>query len=180
MSCLIYWTGLSDAALESDFLHEQASASVSEDTFISSMQEEHPEVICLGEEGGNSAASVMFLGEEKGSVNDSESSKEFYAESVSSLPAEEKGASENVSEDVEIGDFFLEDSSINDALLPEVLKYQETEKKMRELCSEIFLEKLDGIWKKVIPKMGWYFEANITDGWDKTFLILRIYLLNFI
>ncbi|XVF68240.1 hypothetical protein PTKIN_Ptkin10aG0189200 [Pterospermum kingtungense] len=144
--------GLSDDTLESDFLHERASACVSEDTLIGSMLDEHPEVISLGDEGGNSASSVMFMGEATDTVNDSESSKEFYAESIPSLPAEEKCVLENVAEDVEIGDFFLEDSSINDPLLPEVLKCQEKEKKMKELYSEKNLEKLDGIWKKGEPK----------------------------
>ena len=165
MGCSIYWTGLSDDILESDFLHERASACVSEGTFTSSMPEEQSEVISLGDEEGNSAASVMFLGEATDAVNDTESSKEFLTKSIPSLlPAQEKGVSENMSEDVEIGDFFLEDSSINDAVLPEVLKLQKKEQ-MKELYSEKNLEKLDGIWKKVIPKMRWSFEADITDGW---------------
>ncbi|XWS55304.1 hypothetical protein CRYUN_Cryun10bG0163800 [Craigia yunnanensis] len=144
--------GLSDDILESDFLHERASACVSEGTFTSSMPEEQSEVISLGDEEVNSAASAMFLGEASGTGNDTESSKEFSTKSIPSLlPAQEKGVSENMSEDVEIGDFFLEDSSINDALLPEVLKLQKKEK-MKELYSEKNLEKLDGIWKKGEPK----------------------------
>ncbi|XP_022748669.1 DExH-box ATP-dependent RNA helicase DExH7, chloroplastic isoform X3 [Durio zibethinus] len=144
--------GLSDDILESDFLHERASACVSEDMFNSSIPEEHPEVISLGDEEGNSAASVMFLDEATCSVNDTESSNEFSTNSIPSLlPAQGKGVSENMLEDVEIGDFFLEDTSVNDALPPEVLKLQKKEK-MKELYSEKNLEKLDGIWKKGEPK----------------------------
>ncbi|XVE94165.1 hypothetical protein REPUB_Repub01dG0258300 [Reevesia pubescens] len=140
--------GISDDILASNFLHER----VSESTFTSSMPEEHPEVISLDDEEGNSAASIMFLDEETGGVNDTESSKEFSTKSIPSmLPAQEKSVSENMSEDVEIGDFFLEDSSINDALAPEVLKLQKREK-MNELYSEKNLKKLDGIWKKGEPK----------------------------
>ncbi|XVE67464.1 hypothetical protein DITRI_Ditri08aG0163400 [Diplodiscus trichospermus] len=144
--------GLSDNILESDFLHERASACASEDTFSSSMPEEQPVATCLGDEEGNSPASVMSLGETTGIVNDTESSKEFCSKSIPSLlPAEEQGVSENMSEDVEIGDFFIEDNLVNDALPPQVLKLQKKEK-MKELCIEKNLEKLDGIWKKGEPK----------------------------
>ncbi|XP_021285972.1 DExH-box ATP-dependent RNA helicase DExH7, chloroplastic isoform X1 [Herrania umbratica] len=143
--------GLSDDILASDFLHERASACVSEGGLTRSIPAEHPEVISLGDEEGDSAASVMFLGEATGDVNDAESSKEFSTKSIPSLLPAQEGVSENMSEDVEIGDFFLEDDSTNDALLSEVLKLQKKEK-MKELYSEKNLEKLDGIWKKGEPK----------------------------
>ncbi|GMI87912.1 hypothetical protein like AT1G58060 [Hibiscus trionum] len=144
--------GLSDDILASDFLHERASACVSEGTTSSSMPEEQPEMISLGDEEGNYAASVITLGDTTGNVNDAETSKESSTESIPSfLPDQEKGDSENMPEDVEIGDFFLEDSSINDAVASELLKLQKKEK-MKELYSEKNLEKLDGIWKKGEPK----------------------------
>ncbi|KAK5841973.1 DExH-box ATP-dependent RNA helicase DExH7, chloroplastic [Gossypium arboreum] len=140
--------GLSDAVLASDFLHERAAASVSEGTVTSSMPEEPPEMISLGDAECNSAACVITSGVATGSVNDTETSKELSTKYIPSLlPTQEKGHSENMSEDLEIGDFFLEDSSINDALASEVLKLQKQEK-MKELYSEKNLEKLDGIWKK--------------------------------
>ncbi|PPR98710.1 hypothetical protein GOBAR_AA21966 [Gossypium barbadense] len=140
--------GLSDAVLASDLLHERASASVSEGTVTSSMPEEPPEMISLGDAEWNSAACVITSGVATGSVNDTETSKELSTKYIPSLlPTQEKGHSENMSEDLEIGDFFLEDSSINDALASEVLKLQKQEK-MKELYSEKNLEKLDGIWKK--------------------------------
>ncbi|OMO75195.1 hypothetical protein CCACVL1_16292 [Corchorus capsularis] len=140
--------GLSDAALESDFLHERTSAYAAE-PFTCSMPEEHPEAISLDDEEGDSAASVMFWGEATGDVNDmDDSSNDFSTKpSPSMLPAQEKSVSENMSEDVEIGDFFLEDASPNDGLPPEVLQLQKKEK-MKEFYSEKNLEKLDGIWKK--------------------------------
>ncbi|MBA0823944.1 hypothetical protein Goarm_020637, partial [Gossypium armourianum] len=140
--------GLSDAVLASDFLHERASASVSEGTVTSSMPEEQPEMISLGDAECNSAACVITSGVATSSVNDTETSKGLSTKSIPSLlPTQEKGDSENMLEDLEIGEFFLEDSSINDALASEVLKLQKQEK-MKELYSEKNLEKLDGIWKK--------------------------------
>lgn len=64
----------------------------------------------------------------------------FYLQSGDALDRE--------SDDAELGDFFLEDSS-DQVLPPEVLEIQK-EEIMRELCSEKNLAKLEGIWKKVI------------------------------
>ncbi|KAJ6715514.1 hypothetical protein OIU85_026960, partial [Salix viminalis] len=68
----------------------------------------------------------------------------------SSVPLDGEIVSEE-SEDVEIGNFFIDDASSNDVLSPEILELQKREKK-RELCSEKNLEKLDGIWKKGDPQ----------------------------
>ncbi|KAL1539169.1 RNA helicase [Salvia divinorum] len=53
--------------------------------------------------------------------------------------------------DVELGDFFSEDISLDQVLPREVLEEQKRER-MRELCSEKNLEKMEGIWKKGDPK----------------------------
>lgn len=52
-------------------------------------------------------------------------------------------------DDIELGDLFLEESSLDQVLPPEVFEVQKKEK-IRELCSEKNLEKMEGIWKKVI------------------------------
>lgn len=51
--------------------------------------------------------------------------------------------------DIELGDMFLEDSSSAQVLHPEIVEFQKKEK-MKELTSEKNLEKLEGIWKKVM------------------------------
>lgn len=117
------------------------------------MPEEQPEMISLGGAECKSAACVITSGVATGSVNDTETTEGLSTKSITNfIPSQEKGDSENMLEDLEIGDFFLEDSSINDAVASEVLKLQKQEK-MKELYSEKILEKLDGIWKKVIPRM---------------------------
>ncbi|CAN1288280.1 DExH-box ATP-dependent RNA helicase DExH7, chloroplastic [Linum perenne] len=57
----------------------------------------------------------------------------------------------NESEEVDIGDFFLEDSTSKELMAAEVLELQKNEK-MKELCSGKNVEKLDGIWKKGDPR----------------------------
>lgn len=72
-----------------------------------------------------------------------------------SIRMQNEDASEE-SGDVELGGFFLEDDTASHALTPEVLELQKREK-MIELCSEKNLDKLEGIWKKVISTLH---EAN--------------------
>ena len=55
-------------------------------------------------------------------------------------------------EDVEIGNFFVEDVETNSDVAQELLELKKKEK-LRELSSGKNLEKLDGIWKKVIYMM---------------------------
>lgn len=68
---------------------------------------------------------------------------------LSSELAQGKIIAEEESIDVEIGNFFLEDGPSGEVLPPEVLELQKRER-MREISSEKNLEKLDGIWKKVV------------------------------
>ena len=68
--------------------------------------------------------------------------------SVDLLSSQGKNDSEEP-EDVEIGNFFLEDVETNSDVAQELLKLKKKEK-MKELSSGKNSEKLDGIWKKVI------------------------------
>ncbi|KAG6398660.1 hypothetical protein SASPL_140127 [Salvia splendens] len=54
-------------------------------------------------------------------------------------------------DDVELGDFFSEDISL-DQVVPRVVLEDQKRERMRELCSEKNLEKMEGIWKKGDPK----------------------------
>lgn len=75
------------------------------------------------------------------------SSYEFTENNPSSVPIDDNVASGGEPEDVELGDFLFEEDSAAD-VSSTVLELQKKEK-MRELCSQKNLEKLEGIWKKV-------------------------------
>ena len=116
-----------------------------------SMPEQHPEAVTLCEvEGG----SVMHPSESTfdGSQTECFSSNELSMKSVSSsVPVEERIAAQEESDDVELSGFF-EDAPSGEVLPSEVLKLQNKEM-MKELSSGKNLEKLEGIWKKVICAM---------------------------
>ncbi|TXG53796.1 hypothetical protein EZV62_019052 [Acer yangbiense] len=139
--------GLSDDMLALDFAHECAS----KDAFTSSMPDEDPEAVkCDNVDGG--LGFVVHTDESRivGDNSVSCSSEVFSPDPVPfCIPAQEKTVDE--SEDVELGDFFVEDAPSSDTLHPEILKLKQKEK-MKELCSEKNLEKLDGIWKKGEPQ----------------------------
>ncbi|XP_027773875.1 DExH-box ATP-dependent RNA helicase DExH7, chloroplastic isoform X2 [Solanum pennellii] len=88
------------------------------------------------------------IGMDEVSVNNS--SNEFIENIPSSVPLGDKAASGGEPEDVELGDFLFEEDSSADVLAT-VLELQKKEK-MRELCSQKNLEKLEGIWKKGDPQ----------------------------
>lgn len=79
------------------------------------------------------------------SVDQSCSPKGLSEDSLS----HDKGALEDESGDVELGNFLFEDSSPNEVIPSEVVKLQKKER-IRELSSGKNLEKLEGIWKKVV------------------------------
>ncbi|XP_038878021.1 DExH-box ATP-dependent RNA helicase DExH7, chloroplastic isoform X2 [Benincasa hispida] len=87
--------------------------------------------------------------------------------SVDLLSSQGKNDSEEL-EDVEIGNFFLEDVETNSDVAQELLNLKKKEK-MRELSSGKNLEKLDGIWKKgdplKIPKAVLH-QLCQREGWD--------------
>ncbi|GFQ01628.1 ATP-dependent RNA helicase dhx29 [Phtheirospermum japonicum] len=68
-----------------------------------------------------------------------------------SIPIQNGDALESESGDVELGDFFLEDGGTSNQISPEILELQKKEK-MKELCSEKNIEKMEGVWKKGDPK----------------------------
>ncbi|KAL5787272.1 hypothetical protein ACOSP7_004221 [Xanthoceras sorbifolium] len=139
--------GLSDEMLALDFGQERAS----KDAFTSSMADEDPEAIeCDNVDSGSGF--VVHIDEARiGEDNSRSCSSEVVSLNPvpSSIFAQEKTVDE--SEDVELGGFFLEDAASSDTLPPEILKLQQREK-MKELCSDKNLEKLDGIWKKGEPQ----------------------------
>lgn len=135
--------------MASEFENEQDSGSASGNMISSSTAFEHSEVEHLcNVEGG--LAFVVEADESTVDGNDMDccSSNEFPIKSSPSSPIQEKRAAKEESEDVELGGFFSEDAPSNDGLPPEVLKLQKQEK--MKLYNEKNLEKLDGIWKKVI------------------------------
>ncbi|KAI7745963.1 hypothetical protein M8C21_029270, partial [Ambrosia artemisiifolia] len=67
-----------------------------------------------------------------------------------SVPSQDGSVADEDSGDIELGDMFLEDSSSDQVLPPEIVELQKKEK-MKELTSEKNLEKLEGIWKKGDP-----------------------------
>ncbi|KAG5229327.1 ATP-dependent RNA helicase [Salix suchowensis] len=137
--------GLSLDLLEQDFGLQR----VFEDMFSTSAPCEHPEAITSFDVEGDSTIVIESIIDEN--HLESSSSTGFPLNSVpSSVPLDGEIVSEE-SEDVEIGNIFLDDASSNDVLSPEILELQKREKK-RELCSEKNLEKLDGIWKKGDPQ----------------------------
>lgn len=81
------------------------------------------------------------------SVDESCRSKGFSEDSLS----HHKGALEDESGDVELGNFLFEDASPNEVIPSEVVKLQKKEK-LKELRSGKNLEKLEGIWKKGDPQ----------------------------
>ncbi|KAL8151665.1 hypothetical protein V2J09_021473 [Rumex salicifolius] len=66
------------------------------------------------------------------------------------FPVMDKTTTEEQSEDVELGSFFLEVESSGDVLPPEVLKMQKKEKS--KIISRKALETLEGVWKKGDPQ----------------------------
>jgi ATP-dependent RNA helicase DHX29 len=140
--------------LASEVGHELAAGCASGDTIMSSMPYSYSEVktLCNVEDG-----SPFVVGADESTFDGNDvdccSSKESAIKSSPSSPIQEKPAVEEESEDVELGGFFSEDTVSNDVLPPEVLKLQKQER-MRKLYNEKNLEKLDGIWKKVIYLMA--------------------------
>ncbi|KAJ4717401.1 putative ATP-dependent RNA helicase [Melia azedarach] len=143
--------GLSDDVLASDFEHERASSYATQETCTTSVPCEEPEVETIEDVYGGS--DILMDTDESligGKRTESCGSKEFAHQPIpSAVPIPEK--TEDESDDVELGGFFLEDAPSCEVLPPEILELQKQEK-MRELCSAKNLEKLEGIWKKGEPQ----------------------------
>ncbi|KAL9451593.1 hypothetical protein AB3S75_013205 [Citrus x aurantiifolia] len=157
--------GLSDDILALDFENQRASSYATKDTCTSSVPDDDLE---SDDQHGGSDFDMhtdhLIIG---GKDSESCSSKEFPLQPIPSVePVQEK--TEDEPADVELGGFFSEDALFGDNLAPEILELQKKEK-MRELCSDKNIEKLDGIWKKgephKIPKAVLH-QLCQRSGWD--------------
>ena len=129
------WAGLSDDLLSS--VYETTYNHGSEQT------SDLPPCEHLNDNNPSNAEDVVESKVEN--VDESCSPKDISEESVST----DKGAVEDESGDIELGNLLFEDSLPNEVIPSEVMKLQKKEK-IRELSSGKNLEKLEGIWKKVV------------------------------
>ncbi|KAK4438352.1 DExH-box ATP-dependent RNA helicase DExH7, chloroplastic [Sesamum alatum] len=142
--------GLSVDILESGYVSSShhASKDALSDPVPSYNSDGHPVNVCM--EGETAPAGFSVEVDQK--RVDSSVSHEYSTDTAStSIPTQNGDALEKESGDVELGDFFLEDSVPDQVLPPEILDLQKKEK-LKELSSEKNLEKMEGIWKKGDPK----------------------------
>ncbi|KAL0384606.1 UNVERIFIED_CONTAM: DExH-box ATP-dependent RNA helicase DExH7, chloroplastic [Sesamum radiatum] len=143
--------GLSVDILESGYVSSSRHASndASSDPVPSYNSDGHPANSCDME--GETALSGFSVEVDQKRVDSSDSHEYSTDTGSTSIPAQNGDALEKESGDVELGDFFLEDSVTDQVLPPEILDLQKKEK-MKELSSGKNLEKMEGIWKKGDPK----------------------------
>lgn len=129
------WAGLSDDLLSTVYetTYNQEFEHTSDLPTYEHLHDNNP---CNAEDLAESSAVQ--------SVDKSFRSKGFSEDSLS----HDKGALEDESGDVELGNFLFEDALPNEVIPSEVVKLQKKEK-LKELSSGKNLEKLEGIWKKV-------------------------------
>lgn len=145
-----FFAGLSVGVFELEFENEQASYAASEAINASSM----PDKLSEGETFGDverDSTSVLHVVESTSDENRTEfgTSKDSPVTStLTDVPVQETVVGVEGTGDVELGNFFSEDGPLDENLSSEVYKLQKKEK-MREM-SEKNLEKLSGIWKKVV------------------------------
>ncbi|CAN8244837.1 unnamed protein product [Cochlearia groenlandica] len=156
--------GVSEEMLESEFQRGHAFVEAAEEELPSPMpdnvDESNAKTISIH------PSDDLTLGED---AVESYGSEEVQPQILPfSSPRQESVASDNNSDDVELGDMFLEDGPSSKASPHELLELQKKEK-MRELCSDKNLEKLDGIWKKgeaqKTPK-AFLHQLCQRSGWD--------------
>lgn len=95
-------------------------------------------------------SSVEQMGPEDNEIVTEKFSEAVATQGISSsVPSQEGTVADEDPGDIELGDMFLEDSSSSQVLHPDIVELQKKEK-MKELTSEKNLEKLEGIWKKVM------------------------------
>lgn len=146
------FSGLSVDILESGYV--SSSHGVAED--------KGPEYVPSGNSGGNAAnkcdvvdetACTDFGVQLEQTAHDSSDLHEHSSDNAPvSISMQNGDALDEKSGDVELGDLFSEDISLDQVLPREVLEEQKRVR-MRELCSEKNLEKMEGIWKKVISSI---------------------------
>ncbi|KAL0357191.1 UNVERIFIED_CONTAM: DExH-box ATP-dependent RNA helicase DExH7, chloroplastic [Sesamum calycinum] len=143
--------GLSVDILESGYVSSSRHASKDEpsDPVPSYNSDGHPVNLCDME--GETAPTGFSVEVDQKRVDSSDSHVYSTDTGSTSIPVQNGDALEKESGDVELGDFFLEDSVPDQVLPPEILDLQKKEK-MKELSSGKNLEKMEGIWKKGDPK----------------------------
>lgn len=122
------------------------------------MEERGPECAPLGDSGFNTANKCDIVNEtvcpelvhlDQVGLDTSDSHGCSSGTAPVSVDMQSGDTLDGKPEDMELGDLFLEESSLDQVLPSEVLEVQKKEK-FRELCSEKNLEKMEGIWKKVL------------------------------
>ncbi|KAL3627873.1 hypothetical protein CASFOL_028288 [Castilleja foliolosa] len=144
--------GLSIDILESGYV--SSSRHVSDDVASDPVPSDNPtgDMINVCNIEDDTACTEFSLEEVDGKEVSSSGAHDNSIDTASlSIPIQNGDALERESSDVELGDFFLEDSSTSNQLLPEILELQKKEK-LKELCSEKNIGKMEGIWKKGDPK----------------------------
>lgn len=137
--------------MASEFESEQSSYAASEAINVSSIPHKQSEGKTLDDLECGSAF-VSHVDESIVDGNDVEFSSSIelpVKATLSGEPVKEKIVTEEESPDVELGNFFSEDDPLNEDLSTEAHKLQQKQK-MREMLSDKNLERLSGIWKKVV------------------------------
>lgn len=136
-----------------DYERERASGLPSEDCSTVSMFCESSKVVTSPDPDAEHTSVFDFHADESlydRNLVEISNSKEHPIKPISSsVVTEEKVVPEDDSGDLELGGFFTDDAVSNDALSPQIVELQKKEK-LREFCSAKNLEKLEGIWKKVL------------------------------
>lgn len=154
--------GLSDAILTSELGHDHSC----ENSITSHVPEEQHRATALSDIECNSST-ILGAVETTVGINDMQCSSSTDVSDkldLSSKPVQESISSEGDSEDVELGNMFSEDASPDEVLTPHILELQKKEK-LRELLNEKNIDKLDGIWRKVIfaSHSLWYLNKLINN-----------------
>lgn len=144
---------------------EMAALGISVDTLAAEFESRHRvieespreslpcknlDVVTCDEDGCMNSSVKQMDSKDNGTVIESCSEDVSTLGISSSVPSHDGTIVDEDSEDIELGDMFLENSSSGQVLHPEIVELQKKEK-MKELTSEFFLEKLEGIWKKGDP-----------------------------
>ncbi|MFS7919697.1 putative RNA helicase [Helianthus anomalus] len=132
---------------------EMAALGISVDTLAAEFESRHRaienqnvEAVTGGEDGCIESTVEQVGPQDKETVTESCSTQDVLL----SVRSQDGSVADEDSGDIELGDMFLEDSSSDQVLPPEIVELQKKEK-MKELTSEKNLEKLEGIWKKGDP-----------------------------
>ncbi|XP_010414781.1 PREDICTED: DExH-box ATP-dependent RNA helicase DExH7, chloroplastic-like [Camelina sativa] len=157
--------GLSEATMESEFQRQHAFESATEQELTCPMPDNTNELV----DADNTSVQLVDNSTLDANPAGSCESEEIEPKVLpSSSPGQDLVASDEDSEDVELGGTFFEEIPPSEASPHELLELQK-EEKMRELRSEKNLGKLDGIWKKgevqKIPK-AFLHQLCQRSGWE--------------